>query len=916
MPFVMLPRWPSRIGSAGSCVAIAVAALAACSPREPPPRAEPRTTWTVAAAGAARAAAIEVAAGLGSDCFAAAPLIEGAGTIDVDAGGRVHVLDGSAREVVAVRDDDRDGVADRAGVVRRARCAAGARRQGAVEVDPHGFVVLPEGRHRRAVRGPDARVWFTVDAGTRIVTREGVVLELPDTGAVLRCEPDGSALEIFAIGLCVPSGVAFDAAGEAFVADAGGTAGGRILHVVGSGDYGWRDRASTGFEARAPRDPRALPAAGVFEQRVGGLAFHPGTGFAREQARCFAAAGESGVLSFALAARGATCEVDALRTLARGLDAADVTVGPRGIVWVVDRRNDGAIRRLWSAVPGDVDVDDAVVGLLASDVARHGDTQLLALLDHPDLRVRTRAHVALAARGPAAHAALSRVLAQSGSVRSRRHALWSVAIAARHGAGRGPLVDALGDDDAGVRAIAARVCGELRHAPAVPGLRELLRWGTGAERREAMLAVGRIGARAAAGDVFAALSEDTEEADPFCRHAGAEALAVLLCDEELAELAGHAGAGSRVAVVLALWRNASPRAVAFLDDPDEEVRHVAAWALRETATGMPLTRLADRLLAGDDPALLPHAIAAARLAGRVVDAERLLACATAPAMPAARRVQALRAIASWGRTSAADPVTGRDLPAHPVEVARDALEDRRASLGTDPDFAVRAAFVAAVRALHARAAAADVRRIAVDRGTRRELRARALAAWIELDADRDAPVAVEAVAGAPDAPPLLVVRLSLAADDVAVQQAALEELGSSGARVVEPLLLEALERLDAVPIALWLELLDASAARRGPALRDALVGTARRLREAPLGEWRVAVAGGDAEQGAVVHAQQCAVCHAAGGSAVQLGDLLASRDTVMLTRRVLEHPRPLPAPLASADHRAVRDLVAFLATLR
>ncbi|MFN0018311.1 MAG: PVC-type heme-binding CxxCH protein, partial [Pirellulaceae bacterium] len=216
-----------------------------------------------------------------------------------------------------LKDKDRDGKADERTALHTGYGVRFAFRGH----DMHGLIL-----------GPDGRLYFSIgDRGFNVKTQEGKQIVHPQCGAVLRCELDGSKLEVFATGLRNPQELAFDDYGNLFTIDNNSDSGdkARWVALADGGDSGWRIgwQFINSPNARGPwmaermcyphfegQAAYMLPPLANIGNGPSGLAYHPGTGLNdRYKGRFFLCdfrgGTGSGVHSFGVKPRGAGFEV-------------------------------------------------------------------------------------------------------------------------------------------------------------------------------------------------------------------------------------------------------------------------------------------------------------------------------------------------------------------------------------------------------------------------------------------------------------------------------------------------------------------------------------------------------------------------------------------------------------------------------
>lgn len=561
--------------------------------------------------------------------------------------------------------------------------------------------------------GPDGRVYFSIgDRGYHVTNKEGQLLARPDTGAVFRCDLDGSNLEVFAFGLRNPQELAFDNYGNLFTGDNNSDSGdkARWVYVVEGGDTGWRmyyqylpDRGPWNREHiwhpyREDADTTAKQPASIIPPLLNlgdgpsGLVHYPGTGLPeRYNGHFFLAdfrgsAVNSGIRSFAVEPQGASFKVvDSHWYLERVL-ATDVDFTPDGRMLVsdwVDGWNGPGKGRLYSFTDkaSSGDVTQKVAGLLRRGLADAPAANVAQLLGHVDQRVRQMAQFELAKRNDLA--TLTSVMGSDSTQLAQIHAVWAAWQLGRAKQSVAPLiVKALAGKDAEVRAQAAKVAGELRLTETEATLIGQLKTGTPREQFFAAIALGHLQSSAAI-PALADLLAANQDNDPMLRHAAAMGLTGAADRAEVKKLAAHTSRSVRLGVVLALRRWQDPEIAKFLNDGDPDVVLEAARAIHDLpiADAMPaLAALADQPLS--DASLIRRVLNANFRLGLAEGAARIARFAATNRSLEHLRLEAIEELKLWAEPPVLDRVTNehRPLAARDAALAKPAVQSALGAL--------------------------------------------------------------------------------------------------------------------------------------------------------------------------------------------------------------------------------------------
>jgi quinoprotein glucose dehydrogenase len=778
--------------------------------------------------------------------------------------------------------------------------------------------------------GPDGRIYFSIgDRGLHVETPDGVLSNV-ESGAVLRCRADGSELELFATGLRNPQELAFNEWGDLFTVDNNSDWGdrARVVHIVEGMRAGWRmsyqylpDRGPFTreriWETQNDEQPASIiPPLAHLTDGPSGLVYYPGTGMPADRAGAFfvcdflGASGRSGVREFHLEQADASYHLTRESMFVQGVLATDCDFGPDGNLYVVDWLEGwtgtgmGRIYRVESDDPQSAAERVAVIELLARVEQAEPDV-VIEFLGHADMRVRLAAQRRLIAIGEASTPALQALAGDSGAVLlARVHAIWALAAFAQKEADLydtlAPLVD---DPESEIRTQAARALGDARHladeqrAAYGDALIAHLAEPSPRVKCAAAIALGKLKRPAALAGLLQ-LARDNDDRDPVIRHAAAMGLAGTQSADQLLEAARDGGPAERLAVVVALGRQNSPRVAEFLADDAPRVALEAARVIWDTplpeAYGA-LAALVDKPSATSEP-LLRRALAASLADGAQPRLEAVIRCGLRADVSPVIRELAWDAVRQWAEPSPREPVHGswRPVAGRPAEQTLAALRALWPEI-TSPD-AVDSSGVIVAAELGMPEAFAALPAIISDADASEATRARAVDA---LSSAEDALV-LQAIESAIDSEEVAVrlaarrllvkrfpTRAFVALRDAAEsatpreRQEAVQMLAQLDAPEAAAAIVAWMDRVeqDQCPPELVLEVLEAATTSADEALASrSREFQERRAAEGPLALYTMCIEGGDSIRGQQVFATNtalsCRRCHAMKPDVTMIGPSL------------------------------------------
>ncbi|MEZ6140047.1 MAG: HEAT repeat domain-containing protein [Zavarzinella sp.] len=591
--------------------------------------------------------------------------------------------------------------------------------------------------------GPDKKLYFTVgDRGLNVTSKEGKRLFNPDSGAVLRCNLDGSDLEIYATGLRNPQELAFDNYGNLITVDNNSDSGdqARLIDLVQGGDSGWRigyqygsgmhdstvkqgNRGPWNYEKlwvpnQADHPAYLLPPRKNFTSGPSGLTYYPGIGLDSKYENHFflsefrGGSGNSGVWAFQLKPQGATFELARSEQFLWNTLTTDCEFGPDSNLYVADWSegwNTSGKGRIYKVSDEKAQSNPAVQeaqNYLKDGLEQMEFAKLIKLLSHPHRDVRQEAHFELALRGFRSLPHLEKYLDEKPTALGAVHALWAVAMIAKNvNAAQELLEKSLKQPDNQVRAAAIKAYGELPTA-SHQILMNFLSDSHPRVQLNAALGLGNLSpdsrnSAALKRALFDLIAKNNNQ-DTYIRHGGIIALASQVDTTELAKAKSEPDPAIRLAVVAALRKKNSVLQLngtsvddekiaqnsaaiqGFLTDVDSKVVAEAARAIIDEEPKLSNLEGLAKILSNPTlpPVVIYRALNANYILGQPANANALVDFAANSPQPPYLRKAALELLANWAKPPRRDFVDGstQALPSRPADSAVNAIKSQLGKL--------------------------------------------------------------------------------------------------------------------------------------------------------------------------------------------------------------------------------------------
>ena len=545
--------------------------------------------------------------------------------------------------------------------------------------DMHGLIV-----------GPDGRIYWTIgDKGVNVHTKDGRHVAYPHEGCIMRCEPDGSGFEVYAHGLRNLQQVAFNEYGEIFGVDNDADKPGereRVVNVAERSDSGWRNyyQYMKGWQpwmdeglwkARFTGQPNYItpPMANDYDGPAG-FAYNPGTALSAKWRGWFFLnqfpKGKMAAMRFA--PDGATYKMTESKVVTAGVMGIEMAWAPDGKLLMADWGGGYPIDQIGAVYT----VDDPTgtgsterketAAFIHDGMAKREVGELSSLLAHADMRVRQSAQFELAKRAQT-DALQAVALDEKQTQLARIHALWGLGQILRAGkadveAARKVVTALKKEKDAEVRAQLVKVIGDSASCAALGT--EFIPWLNDKNVRvrfQTAIALGKLKTSSAT-DALLKLAAANNDADAYVRHAVVTGLEGCANPARLGSKVNDPSRAVRLASVLALRRQSSPSAAAFLQDRDPDIATEAARAIHDDTSidaALPaLAAMVDVKRTLPDP-LIRRALNAAFRLGDAANAGRVINFAMREDADATLRAFAFTLALSWTKPQPLDIVDGR-----------------------------------------------------------------------------------------------------------------------------------------------------------------------------------------------------------------------------------------------------------------